>query len=1037
MKTNAVLLGGVGAFVASATLAFSLYQGEGTNLKHYEPYQPTDPSEVVELEEEEEKKKSAEGATRYMHMLKANPSTGTYSSADVRKAIDQANQNRNLAKKSAAEFNWSTRGPDNQGGRTRAIIIDNDDNSVLYAGSASGGLFKSTNKGSTWNSVEYEDAGRYKSLAISCMEQASNGTIYFGTGERYFASISALDFGNAGSGGYKGMGMWKSTDGGETWQHLESTIPTDGSGSDAPFGPGESRSPWDGVNEIAIDPDDPQRVFVATQRGLLLTEDGGNSWNELSGQGGDVVNFPADVPYSEVAISDDGQTVFTASRRGLMRSTDGGNSFEPIGDENNFPTSAGRIEVALAPQDNNVVYANVTSDGSENLVGIYRSGDNGDSWTTLASGGGIFDPFTNSVQGQGTWGNAIKVSPYDKNRIFVAGVHFYTYKGQGNGNGQWRKAANSSKYFGSNDQFVDPQYLHVDHHEIRFDTESETPIMYIGNDGGIAKTTNDFRDNLVPNYKDINTGYNTLQFYNFEAVPNGDITGGAQDNGTWKLLKDGLTGNSYRRILGGDGFYTEISELRPNVYFAESQGGSIGRSSDRGGSFNRGLYDNDIPQSQAIFNTPFALYENKNDQLSGDTIVYQASGDTILRKGEIVVAADSLKPSFMQEPSLVQVRDSLFQASSSIIKLPGDQLSIASPSGVEFQVKVDSALLPEETLRVQNPVRALFAIALRNQIWITPDMLNFSTSPTWYKVAGNTPNTPTSIKFSKDGKSLLIGGTSSFSPGSGEVYRIDGIREATYSDNVVDGSESFADANGIESKQVGSFDGTVSSATFDQNDKDRMIVTTGSYGLDNHVYYTDNAMADNPSFRALDAGSGDNSLPEMPVYDAMFKLDENNQVIIGSEMGTWFYDLDQETQGWTEVNNGMPRVPTLTLQQYVSGNEYKAFAGTYGRGIFGIAGQKVGTPDKLSNNDQGYEPSISAYPNPANSYTNLEIDLKEGAQARLQMVSMQGQVVKQQLVRGTASDQQIRINTNSLQSGTYVVRLRGDATNKTTKVVVQ
>ncbi len=1027
MKLNNGLLIGLAAFVGSAGVTYGFFKDGNQGPVHYKPYQPTDPTKVVEPVEEEEE--GASGAARYLKTMRANPSTGTYSITDVKRAYEQAEDNSVRAKSSAFDINWKNIGPDNVGGRTRSIIVSNQNNNVLFAGGVSGGLYKSTNKGVTWQEVPYEASGKFKSLAISCMEQASNGTIYFGTGERGFTTIWGLQGANARSG-FKGMGMWKSTDGGETWEHLQSTIP------DQPFG--SQRSIWSSVNEIAIDPNNPQRIFAATMNGLMESTDGGQSWSRKT-------NGLRPNIYLEVEFSDDGSTLFTASQRSLFRSTDGGNSFSSIDRNAGFPQNdIGRIELDFAPTDNDVVYANVTTARGERLKGIYRSKDKGETWNAIAEGenNALFDPFSRPTQGQGTWDNALAVSPFNKNQIYVGGITFWTYQDNGQGNGQWQKIANGTKFFGEN---KNPNYLHADNHEIRFDTKSNPPIMYIGSDGGIARTITDFSKRLDPEFKQLNNGFTTAQFYAFDAVPNGDVLGGTQDNGTFKYLKDGLTERSYREVLGGDGFYSVISELRPSVYVSESQYANLGRSSDEGGSYNRGLYDGriDLPEprelstarDRVLFNTPFELYENRNDKLSKDSIVFGVRTEVALEAGETKnVSPDLVQAYEADSQEFDRLQGQEFRALRDLARLPGDSITITSDNGVDFTVGIDSALAPEEEIKVQDPVTALFFLALRDEVWVTPDMLNFNSTPTWYKLADISLETPATIKYSKDGKALLVGGGTE--NGSGRLFRIKGFRNANYTYKGIPNTGAFADSNNITVQNLGNFNGVVTSATYERGDRSRMLVTVGNYGVRNHVFFSNNAKADNPNFSALD-NLGNNPLPEMPVYDGFFKLDSASQIIVGTEMGIWGYDQQSPTSGWQPINKGMKKVPVFMMRQFKDNFSFKAYAATYGRGIYETGLPLVSIPDQKNQSGKEYKASIKAYPNPASDYTNVELDIPENTRARLQMVNMNGQVVKQKVLQGQPSSQQLRLQVSGLIEGNYVLNLTGDNIRKTAKVVVQ
>ena len=143
---------------------------------------------------ENRSKKNKEGidvAQDYLTDRKANKLTGKVDLQDVRKAREQVNMHKAM-RSSASVLEWEEMGPDNVGGRTRAVLIDKDNPSRIYAGSVSGGLWISESGGRAWRKYSDELAN----LNISCITQASNGDIYFGTGEVYF-----VRYGSDGDGG--------------------------------------------------------------------------------------------------------------------------------------------------------------------------------------------------------------------------------------------------------------------------------------------------------------------------------------------------------------------------------------------------------------------------------------------------------------------------------------------------------------------------------------------------------------------------------------------------------------------------------------------------------------------------------------------------------------------------------------------------------------------------------------------------------------------------------------------------------------------
>ncbi len=157
--------------------------------------------------------------------------------------------------------------------------------------------------------------------------------------------------------------------------------------------------------------------------------------------------------------------------------------------------------------------------------------------------------------------------------------------------------------------------------------------MYIVTDGGIYFSTN--FTNKYPTYGSLNINYITTQFYAVAAHTDGSILGGTQDNGSIRIEKDGLTGISGKNILGGDGFYTEISKYNSSVCFYESQYGDINRSQNKGKDDDHDFMDDvDILTTSLNFNTPFRLWE--------DTIHYDTFGtsyDTTIFYSKFFVAA--------------------------------------------------------------------------------------------------------------------------------------------------------------------------------------------------------------------------------------------------------------------------------------------------------------------------------------------------------------------------------------------------------------
>lgn len=1076
---NRIVATSLGLIVSAG--AFMLLPGNSYGPDYYQAYKPSDKTFFIGSEDGE-KNESAKGHSDYMSLIMANPYTGDVAATDVKKAIDQAENNPAYKRKRSDHITWQNQGPDNIGGRTRAILVDNQNKRLVYAGGVSGGLWKSENSGSSWEAVSYEGADQYKSLAIVCMEQASNGDIYFGTGEQGFAYQGAYKDGFGGKTGHMGMGMWKSTDGGKTWKHLKSTIPQN------PYTQGGTA--WSNIHELAIDADNPQRIFAGTDRGLRVSEDGGNTWNKIDmGSSGQYTN----ATFLEVNCSPNGNTVFAATESKLFRSTDDGNSFKLVNDreQNTLPTfTLGRIETAISPSDNQYVYITCVNSGetfgsSDDLEGVYQSRNNGKDWEPIAKGGSFFDPFSRGGNvAQGSWDNVIAVDPSQKDRIFVGGIFFWLWDGSGDGDaqGEWSQAA-SSRDFSSN-----KRYMHVDHHEISFNMESDPPIMYVGNDGGIFRTRGDFTQKDKPKYKEVNTGYNTAQFYAMDASKRGDVIGGTQDNNTVYRLRNGYTGKSYERAIGGDGFYCEISDMNNDVYIGESQGANVGRSQDAGGSVDiLSFEDINNKDRKSPFNTPFRLYENRNDTLSQDSVAVAApeavvmaedvtftKDDTIPKKlltnaqklyfsdnpvnfkeetitgsKEVILQGDTLDIKKEEEfdgfvvlrnlanvdpNNFQQVGVNSFSPTKDLAELPGNTIKVLSKNGLEYEYTFKKGLEPLETVQVQDPIRTLFTMPLRNEIWLTPGMLDFGSSPSWFKLTNVSLQTPLTLAYTPDGNTVFVGG---WDNNISRVFRITGLRHAYFQKGAFDRSK-------LDVKEIQTFQNVVTGVSVNPNNEDELLVTCGNYGTGDHVFYSENATdtIQPVSFEKLDdAGPSEADLPTMPVYDGLFRMDSANQVFVGTEMGMWFLDLDKRSQGWLEVNQGMPRVPVHQLRQ-IKPAEWAAgpriYAATHGRGIYYTSSTNPNSGVDEWNKDESsnFEPEMQVYPNPARTYTNVDIDIPEGANGQLQMVNMRGKVVKNRMVSGQPGTQQLRFQVSGLENGNYILRMSGNDFDKNAKLTV-
>jgi photosystem II stability/assembly factor-like uncharacterized protein len=426
-----------------------------------------------------------------------------------------------------AALPWRHIGPAAFGGRIDDIEAVPGKPSTIFVGTAGGGVFRTTNNGTTWTPV-FDRDGRTTSIGDLAIAPSDPEIIWVGTGEPNNRQSSTW-----------GDGVYRSLDGGDSWAHM---------------GLRDTHH----IGRVVIHPRNPGIVFVAAvghlfgpnaERGVYRTTDGGQSWRKVLA--GDSVTGAIDV-----ALDPDGRTVYAAlyqrQRRGfgfvgggpgsgLFRSRDGGESWERL--TTGLPAGVqGRIGIAIAPSQPTTVYAIIEAkDG-----GVFRSDDRGTTWTRQSS-----------LNPRPMYYSQIRVDPRHPDRVWVLGTELH-------------KSIDGGRTFTTEKT---GERIHVDHHALWLDP-ADGSHMLLGNDGGLYFTYDgarawDFVDNLPIG-----------QFYDID-VDDRDpyvIYGGTQDNGTWGVPVRtwngvGITNADVLNIAYGDGFFTVTDPADPRYLYANSQGG--------------------------------------------------------------------------------------------------------------------------------------------------------------------------------------------------------------------------------------------------------------------------------------------------------------------------------------------------------------------------------------------------------------------------------------------------------------------------------
>lgn len=477
----------------------------------------------------------------------------------------------------AATAPWVERGPNNVGGRTRALVWDPTSANKAWAGGVTGGLWYNndvTNSTSIWQSVN----DFWDNIAISAIAFDPNNSsiIYVGTGEGWNSQSS------------RGAGIWKSVDGGASFTRLSSTasfyyindlVVRNEAGTSVVY--------------AAVAAGFYQGQWFSTDEGLQRSTNGGTSWSQVLPNVGGFPEKPTDLDIAadnELWVGVDASSFGTGGGKVYTSST--GTSFNL----KHSHSSAGRVNIACAPSNSNYVYAAFVS-GLE-MDAFKQTTNDGTSWTTLSepvdADPGI--PATDFTRGQAWYDLTLDVDPNNENTVIMGGIDLFKTT---DGGVSWLQLTHWYGGFGF-------QEIHADQHAVVYKPGSSNSILF-GNDGGVAYTGNGSATTptIVPRVN----GYNVTQFYACAINPDigsHNFLAGSQDNGTQRFTSAGV--NSTLEVAGGDGALCHIDQTNSTYQTASSQYNHVYHSSDGGGFFNIVINDG----ATGRFINPSDLDDNQN-----------------------------------------------------------------------------------------------------------------------------------------------------------------------------------------------------------------------------------------------------------------------------------------------------------------------------------------------------------------------------------------------------------------------------------------
>jgi len=703
-----------------------------------------------------------------------------------------------------------------------------------------------------------------------------------------------------------------------------------------------------------------------------------------------------------IAIASDGTVYVSLTNKNVYTSkvfrsaTGNSGSFEDLstGKSGKLPYSGIlRTECAVAPSDPNIVYASCVSG---QIIGIYMSKDKGDTWEVIGPGGSdAFNPF----MAQGYYNNSLFVFPDNPKRLWVGGVDIY----------EWQEGKTWQQISSGGFPTTYKKYVHSDIHTFVLHPNNKT--IYIGTDGGIFST-----DDFGISFKALNKNLAITQFYTVNFSTNGSVIGGTQDNGSifigskfadpsWNLntSKDGW------RFRGGDGGYSHISTIDPKTWISGVYFAGISRTPDEGTTWaeykdflgpriialgkGKGPDGSDAEPGNAIktgfpasFVTPTALWESFNDTNTTDFVYYIA--DEPITKGQQIKAFS---------------RNKAYPIYSNATK----------------------NLNKGDTLIIKDIIQARFYLGLNGSVWMTKDVLKFDKTPEWFRIA-NIDGMAQTLAYTHDGNTLFVGTT------SGNLYRISNLLNAH--DSITADVASDKCVLSIKKLTTPWAYRFITSLYTDPHNPNRLLITLGNFGNSQYIYYTENALDDNPTFENK---QGD--LPAMPIYTAIFEYSNPNNVLIGTDYGVYSTtDITQPTPQWQPDNNGLPKTQIYMLKQQINTRANVVgtiYAATHGRGIFKCTKYEF-TPVKENTilNNSNYE--INIFPNPVKNYTTISFTANSVDNTSINIYNLKGQKVKELNVMTTSSGiNNFNLDMSNFEKGIYLINVNNKYINKSIRCI--
>ncbi|MCC7298055.1 MAG: T9SS type A sorting domain-containing protein [Bacteroidia bacterium] len=326
------------------------------------------------------------------------------------------------------------------------------------------------------------------------------------------------------------------------------------------------------------------------------------------------------------------------------------------------------------------------------------------------------------------------------------------------------------------------------------------------------------------------------------------------------------------------------------------------------------------------------------------------------------------------------------------------------------------------TLWEETEKKSRLFLAKDADVWVATNPTDFSVSPEWYLVASGLGNSRIiEMDHTPDGNHLFVA-----KPGA--LWRIDSLQKPTYSASLYPNSRDIpAGITKVNILPAAASGRTVTSVNVDQANANHVVITLGGYGNSSYVFETDDALDATPTWKNITA-----NLPQIPVYDAVIDIDNDNRIILATDFGIYMSENGGTT--WTDENTGMARVPVFEIRGY----EFKPwegmvlYIGTHGRGYYRSKTLLTNTKKLKDNTDV----VVKGYPNPATDKYQISINMKNAGTTTVQVYDLRGALIKTEEFSANIGNNTFAISTANLNNGYYFAKVTQGNTSTSIKFAV-